>query len=177
MSFDVLVKRLTPKLKGITHRLNGHFTYFNDDDLYQEALTHLWVDFKKGVLTDKTDSYILQGCYYYLKNYIRKSLDNVAMLSLNSSACEDGTTIEETLFSEDDNFIDYLDTKLCVETIGSEELTERERGILAYLLEGMSMREIGKKLGISHVMVLKIRNTIKNKYERLYPSAKNRHLH
>ena len=34
-------------------------------------------------------------------------------------------------------------------------------------MEGMSMREVGSKLGISHVMVLKIRNKIKEKYLQL----------
>ncbi|OPX97532.1 MAG: hypothetical protein A4E58_01371 [Syntrophorhabdus sp. PtaB.Bin006] len=35
------------------------------------------------------------------------------------------------------------------------------------------MREIGAKLGISHVMVLKIRNKIKDKYVRFNEEAMN----
>ncbi|MCX5704439.1 MAG: hypothetical protein NT066_08150 [Candidatus Omnitrophica bacterium] len=92
MSFEILLKRISPTLKRIAYRLNGHFSFFNDEDLYQEALIHLWLDFKEGKLSDKTDSYILQGCYFYLKNYIRKNYDKANLISLekqNNQECED----------------------------------------------------------------------------------------
>ena len=60
MSFEELLEKITPTLKRITYRLNGHFSFFNDEDLFQEALMHLWVEFQQGKLNDKTDSYILQ---------------------------------------------------------------------------------------------------------------------
>jgi DNA-binding CsgD family transcriptional regulator len=53
-----------------------------------------------------------------------------------------------------------------VETAGEKYFTQREKDVLSYFLEGMSMREIGRKIGVSHVMVLKIRNKIKDKYGR-----------
>ena len=71
-NFEVLIKRVSPTLKRITYRLNGHFSFFNDEDLFQEALIHLWEDYQKGKIQDKTDSYILQGCHFHLKNYLRK---------------------------------------------------------------------------------------------------------
>ena len=76
MSFDVLMKRISPTLQRITQKLNGHFTFMDHEDLFQEALLHLWTDFQNGSLSDKTDSYVLQGCYYHLKNYIRKVQDS-----------------------------------------------------------------------------------------------------
>ena len=72
MSYPDLLKRLSPRLKGITHKLNGKFTFFNEEDLFQEAAVRLWQEFELGRLAGKTDSYILQGCYFHLKNYIRK---------------------------------------------------------------------------------------------------------
>ena len=164
MSFEVLTKRISPTLKRITHKLNGHYTFFNDEDLYQEAMMHLWVGFRKGVLNDKTDSYILQGCYYHLKNYIRKTQDNVTLLSLTAPVGEDGKTMEESLPSDETSLFDYLDGKLQLEMAEQKYLTTREKEVLSFLMEGMSMREVGSKLGISHVMVLKIRNKIKEKY-------------
>lgn len=75
MSFQELHQKLSPTIKRIAYRLNGHYRSFNHDDLYQEATIHLWSNFLKGKLSDKTDSYILQGCYFHLKNYIRKVND------------------------------------------------------------------------------------------------------
>ena len=163
-SFEVMAKRISPTLRRITHKLNGHYTFFDDEDLYQEALMHLWVDFGEGSLQDKTDSYILQGCYYHLKNYIRKTQDNVTLLSLTAPIGEDGRTIEESLPSDETSLFDYLDSKLQMEMAEQKYLTEREREVLTLLMDGMSMREVGSRLGISHVMVLKIRNKIKEKY-------------
>jgi RNA polymerase sigma factor (sigma-70 family) len=163
-SFEVMAKRISPTLRRITHKLNGHYTFFDDEDLYQEALMHLWVDFGEGSLQDKTDSYILQGCYYHLKNYIRKTQDNVTLLSLTAPIGEDGRTIEESLPSDETSLFDYLDGKLQMEMAEQKYLTEREREVLTLLMDGMSMREVGSRLGISHVMVLKIRNKIKEKY-------------
>jgi RNA polymerase sigma factor (sigma-70 family) len=164
MNFESLVKKISPTLKRIAHKLNGHYTFFDDEDLYQEALMHLWVDFGEGSLKDKTDSYILQGCYYHLKNYIRKTQDNVPLISLTTPMGEDGRTIEESLPSDETNLFDNLDSKLQLEMAEEKYLTEREKEVLSLLMDGMSMREVGSKIGISHVMVLKIRNRIKEKY-------------
>jgi len=164
VSFEILVKRISPTIKKIAHRLNGHYTFFNDEDLYQEALTHLWIDFRGGILGDKTDSYILQGCYYHLKNYIRKTQDNVVLVSLNSPVGEDGMVMEDVLPADGINPFEYLESRMEIETAEEKCLTRREKEVLSYFLEGMSMREIGRKIGISHVMVLKIRNRIKDKY-------------
>ena len=164
MSFEILVKRISPTIKRIAHKLNGHYTFFNDEDLYQEALAHLWNGFRGGALGDKTDSYILQGCYYHMKNYIRKTQDNAILVSLNNPVGEDGAVMEDMLPADGINPLDYLEGKLDIEKMEETYLDQREKQILSYFLEGMSMREIGRKIGISHVMVLKIRNKIKDKY-------------
>jgi RNA polymerase sigma factor (sigma-70 family) len=166
MPFEELVQRINPTLKRITKKLNGHFTFFNDEDLYQEALTNLWVRYNEGVLHDKTDSYILQGCYYYLRNHLRKVHEDADSLSLESPVNEDGLKLEDILCSKDQSPFDNLENNMDIEGAADKFLTERERQTLMYLLEGMSMREIGIKFSISHVMVLKIRNRIRQKYTR-----------
>jgi RNA polymerase sigma factor (sigma-70 family) len=164
MSFENLVRRISPTLKGITKKLNGHHSFFDDDDLYQEALCHLWTDYGEGILEDKTDSYILQGCYFHLRNYLRKTKDHAIIVSLNTPVGEDGVALEELLSVDQGSYYDHLDSKLQIETAEKQYLTEREKNVLTLSLEDMSMREIGAKLGISHVMVLKIRNKIRDKY-------------
>ena len=168
MDFEDVVRRLSPTLKRITKKLNGHHSFFDDDDLYQEALSHLWVAHNKGSIDDKTDSYILQGCYYHLKNYLRKVREHGVSLSLSSPVGEDGVCFEELLVSENIKTLEYIEGKMEVESLEEKCLSWREREVLSCFLEGMSMREIGGRIGISHVMVLKIKNRIRDKYIDFY---------
>lgn len=173
MSFEHLITRISPTLKRITHRLNGHHSFFDDEDLYQEAVIHLWLHYKDGSLSDKTDSYILQGCYFHLRNYLRKVQDKVPILSINTGVGEDGAKLEDVLTIDGMATFDYLESKIDVESQEERCLTEREKKILSFIMEGMSMREVGAKIGLSHVMVLKIRNKIKNKYLQLNSETLN----
>ena len=172
MSFDVLIKRISPTLQRITQKLNGHFTFMDHDDLFQEAMLHLWVDFQNDQLKDKTDSYLLQGCFYHLKNYIRKVQDSATLVSLSSMADEEAVRLEEILEADDIAAFDYVDGKMQVEALLETDMSQRERDVLAYSMEGMTTREIGDRLGISHVSVVKTRNRIKERWERLHGPRK-----
>jgi RNA polymerase sigma factor (sigma-70 family) len=173
MTFDSLVHRISPTLKRITRKLNGHYSYFNGEDLYQEALTRLWIDFKDGTLGDKTDSYILQGCYFHLRNYLRKAQDHATLLSLHAPMGEDGVRLEDSMAAEDGLTFEQIESRLQMEMAEKMYFTDREKNVLMFFMEGMSMREIGAKLGISHVMVLKIRNKIKDKYTQFNREMRN----
>jgi DNA-directed RNA polymerase specialized sigma subunit len=59
-----------------------------------------------------------------------------------------------------------VETLLQIEAMG-RGISQRERDVLFFCLEGMTMREIGKKMGISHVSVVKIRNKIRERYQKL----------
>lgn len=167
MTFEKLVERLTPKLKGITHKLNGHFTFFNDEDLFQEALIHLLQDFRAGELGDKTDSYILQGCFFHLKNYIRSQKIRKHFLSLEAAAGdEEGMSLKDTLWLQDKNSMCYRDSlndKLLAETIHNNGFSKKEKEILLYCRDGLTTRDIGKRIGVSHVMVVKLMSRIRGK--------------
>ena len=162
-----MMRNLSPTLRRITHKLNGHFTFFDEDDLFQEALEHLWVAFEDGTLGDKTDSYVLQGCYFHLKNYIRKTMDKVKLTSIDSPIDEDGSTLEDTLACEDKGTEEAVDNTFLTETIKTKGLSEREEKVLSLSLSGMTVREIGKSMGISHVMVVRIKSGIRNKCSSL----------
>lgn len=162
-TFETIVKRIGPKLHGITHKLNGHFTFFDDDDLYQEALVRLWSECNLGTLDGKTDSYILQGCYFHLRNYIRTALDKAQMTSLNSLIDEEGAELEEIIPDERHTTVEHAEEAILTEALGKMALTDREKTVLERLVEGMTTREIGALLGVSHVMVVKIRKGIERK--------------
>jgi RNA polymerase sigma factor (sigma-70 family) len=169
MSFEELLKKVSPVLKRITYKLRGYSALFNEDDLFQEALIHLWEDFNAGKLSDKTDSYILQGCYFHLKNYIRKSRVKIRLVSLETIINKEGTSLEETLFLKDDrreNSPDYINDKMLVDTIQNNGFTRREKDMLSFYAEGLTTREIGKRIGVSHVSVVKMTARIKDKCKK-----------
>tara|TARA_B100000315_G_C14498913_1_gene551381 strand:+ start:664 stop:1224 length:561 start_codon:yes stop_codon:yes gene_type:complete len=168
MDFDCLTQRVSPKLKAIAHKLNGRFTFFDEDDLYQEALIHLWEGCQIGELTDKTDSYILQGCFFFLKNYIRVSFKRVDMQSVSlynivKGENEDDSLLSEMLVTEDsDKQFGFIVVDILVEDILSC-LTEREKDVFLLSLDEMTTREIGDRLGVSHAMVVKVKKKIRSK--------------
>jgi len=166
MSFEELTKKVSPKLKAIARRLDGRYTSFDDDDLYQEAILELWQKYNQHKLEGKTDSYILQGSMFFLKNHIRKVYKKIDShsVSLNSMLTDDeGYTLEDVIPSFcTESPRGSLDAKLLLEDI-NKLLDERQKEVLRYSLEDRTVREIGKNLGISHAMVVKIKNKIKDK--------------
>jgi len=169
MNYQETLKRLSPKLKAISKKVNRRYSYCDENDFYQEAILYLWTLYEKGETMDKTDSYILQGCYYFMKNYIRKlckSIDNNSV-SLYGNSAETGTLIEETIISEAyvteiqsiDMYMLLCDTE--------KNFTNKEKDVFYYQLEGLTTREIGEKIGVSHVMVIKMEKKIREKCSKL----------
>lgn len=167
--FEDLITKISPKLRAITKKLDGRYTSFDNDDLYQEACLSLWEKYNMNKLSDKTDSYILQGCLFFLKNHIRKvykKIDSRSM-SLNTVINEDDGTFEDVLISSyADTRNNSLNNDLLLEAIYAR-LSEKEKKIIGLYLDDLTVREIGKRLCISHVMVLKIKNRIKDKCAKI----------
>ena len=133
MSFQELSRKLSPTIKRIAYKLNTCRSYFNEEDLYQEAMIRLWQDHSSGKLDDKTDSYILQGCYFHLKNYIRVARPKARLTSIEAIVNEDGQTIEETTYLRDkssDDYFDRLNDRLLADTLHNNGFTQREKEIL-----------------------------------------------
>lgn len=164
MCFEKLVIKITPSLEILCRNLNGHSLYLDEDDLFQEAILHLWIRYKNNELSDKNYSYIIQSCVFYLKNYLRKVRDKQIIMSLDMPLNEDKTTLGEIIPGSEPFLEESIDNKLFIETF-TNKLAEREKRIISFCLEGLTVREIGQRLGISHVGVVKIKNRIKDKCE------------
>lgn len=164
MSFEDLIERLGSKLRAITVKLNGKYTAFDHDDLYQEALLSLWEKHKKGELEDKTDSYILQGCFFFLKNYIRKIYKRIdsCSRSLNGTLNDRNETFDDILTLAVKGDCETCEENLFLEDIFSH-LGEREKKIVSLSMDNFTTREIGKCCGISHAMVVKIKKKVKSR--------------
>jgi RNA polymerase sigma factor (sigma-70 family) len=171
MAFDDFLRRLSATIRRIAYKLNRYPAYFNEEDLYQEALVHLWQDFNRGKLSDKTDSYILQGCYFHLKNYIRTHKEKAARVSLDEMLFDEdnGLSREEILLVEERNaanLYDYLNNRILADTIRNNGLTTKEKLILSFCAQGLTTREIGSRLGVTHVSVIKSLRIIRGKCEK-----------
>ena len=167
MRFTQFLKRLSSQLKGIVWRLRARSGSFNDEDLYQEATVKLWEDFKGGRLADKTRSYILQGCYFHLKNFLRSTYPRCRTVSLETFFTQEGgEPLEERLRADDRDsasLVDRLSDLLLADTIRNNGFSQREKKILSCISEGMTLRQIGRRLGISHVMVGKHLSKLREK--------------
>jgi len=167
MSFKELTNKLTPTVKRIAYKLNGRYRSFNHDDLCQEALLHLWSDFNAGKLSDKTDSYILQGCYFHLKNYIRKVNERPGVISLDMEVGpEEGISLEEILNLKlvvQEDCRSELHNKFLVDSIQNNGFSPKEKRILMFTKDGLTTREIGERMGLSHVSIVKAFKKIREK--------------
>lgn len=169
MSFEELHHKLSPTIRRIAYKLNGHYRSFNHDDLYQEATIHLWSDFLKGKLGDKTDSYILQGCYFHLKNYIRKVNERPNIISIDAAlGADDEATVEDILgqYWSSPDCREGLHNKFLAQSIRNNGFNPREKRLLDYFSQGLTTRDIGKRLGISHVSVVKMMQKIRGNSQK-----------
>lgn len=165
-----IINKIKYQLKAIIRKLNIKYQYIDSDDLYQEALVYLWQQYNTGKLKNKNNSYILQGCYYYLKNHIRKYIkfkDSQINYNFYYNTEKSNKEISEG------NKLDYpeptsydLDEYLYYDEF-KKDLSLKEKALLNLRFRGLSSREIGQELGISHTMVSKMRRKIIDKYKSL----------
>ena len=168
MHFQELQNNLSPVIKRIAYKLNGRYRTFSHDDLFQEALMHLWTNFTAGKLEDKTESYILQGCYFHLKNYIRKVNEkpDLSLDEMNLFGSEDTGLKDLIVDKHQQDIRELLDTKLLADTIQNNGFDSREKQVLMLLKDGRTMRDIGKSIGVSHVSVVKMMQKIRVKSKK-----------
>lgn len=167
MEFDELYKRISPRLKRIAGFYNNRGYSFDRGDLYQEMASHLWNNFKDGVPEGLNDTYIIKGCEFHILNYIRKERENIRRISMEEPINENGDTLRESLAGNAESLDKTVDRKMLVDYIMNNGFSRREKDVFGLLLEGHTVREAGKKLGISHVMVVKLKNRLINKVTKL----------
>ncbi|MFH1096234.1 MAG: sigma-70 family RNA polymerase sigma factor [Candidatus Desantisbacteria bacterium] len=164
MEFGELVKRFSPYLKRLSNKVVIPSRAIGQDDLYQEMLYHLWERWKQGEFEDKNDGYIRGSCYFHLKNYLRRYTEKVNLISLDEPFGESGTTIGDIIPDHAASFDVRVDDALFIQQMKAKELTRREKDVIELFTQGYTLRDIGKRLGISHVRVLKIRENISSKF-------------
>ncbi len=169
MSFEELLKTLSPTLKRIVYKLRFLNGSWDSEDLFQEAIVHVWKEYEAGALEDKTKSYILQGCYFHLRNYIRIQSDKARLVSVDAPR---STEQEESAFEQVMVLESSVDTRelahcdMLIDSIRNNGLTAREKEVFLFALEGLTTREIGQRMGISHVRVVKLSASMREKCKK-----------
>ncbi len=166
MEFEELVKKFSNKIKYLAAKSIIPSRSIDKEDLFQEMLYHLWERWRKGELEGKNDAYIMDSCYFHLKNYLRRWTEKAKVVSLNEPLGEEGVSLEELISAQTPLFDKRVDDVLFIQQMKNKELTRREKEVTDLLLQGYTLREIGKKLDISHVRVLKIKENIGKKFKK-----------
>lgn len=164
--FRTLYERVSPRLRRIARIRNGHGFFIDEDDFYQEMCMHLWNNFKDGVPKGINDTYIIRGCEFHIRNHIRTKREKARLVSLEGPVNEDGCTLKDILYTREESLDRYVDRKITIEGIMNNGFTKREKDVFSLLLKGYTVREAGERLGISHVMVVKLKQRLINKWQK-----------
>ena len=168
MDFETLFNKISVRLKRIAKYYNSYGTFSDENDLYQEMSIYLWQHYKNGVPEGINESYIMKGCKFHILNQLRKERGKTTILSLEAplNVNAGGDTLKDVLADTKEPFSRCIDRKLTIDEIRNNGFTRKEKEVLDHLLEGLTVRETGKKLGISHTMVLKFKKNIIKKWQR-----------
>jgi RNA polymerase sigma factor (sigma-70 family) len=143
-------------LRGMVRRLTTERAL--EEDLIQEAIIHLWLRERES--PGQSRSWYIQSCRLHLQNFLRKgrSVDDGKRRHTRGPVIE--MEPQEDLEARVDNTIFSF---VCARDLMAELskwLTPREKTILALAHEGLSLREIGERLNLSHTSVLRHRRNI-----------------
>lgn len=162
-----MVKKFSPQIRQLAARIPTFSQSIDKEDLYQEMLFHLYKRWENGDFEGKDDAYIIGSCYFHLKNYVRKFREKAKIVSLNEAIGENGVTLEELIPDQKSLISERQDDAIFIQQMKEKELTRREKEVAELLLQNYTLREIGARLGISHVMVLKIKKNIGKKFKKM----------
>ena len=132
------------------------------DDLMQEALIHLWQ--LEQARPHQRPSWYLQSCHFHLRHYMDsgRSVDSWKRREwlVSTSAQEDTPESERSLTDHSTSLeiSEYHAHEMLA--LLRQRLTPPQKQVLGLLVQGLSSREIGSRLGVSHNAVSKHRRRI-----------------
>lgn len=131
------------------------------EDLMQEALIHLWQ--VQEQTPGQTKNWYLQNCRFHLLHYLAlgRSVDSPKRRGSQVHPPDQDDELDNWLdrFEGPDSVIQDVSARDILDSL-SKLLSAREMSILQWLAEGLATREIARRLGISHPMVIKHRRKI-----------------
>jgi len=147
------------RLHGLVMRLGGDNGLH--EDMMQEATIHMWRLEEKR--PGQRQAWYLQACRYHLQNYLRagRSVDSTRHFGARAPDGANGHGLEGPLerFQASEEFIDDMNAKDLISVL-SRWLTPVEKQVLDFLADGLSAREIAKRINTSHTRVIHHRRQI-----------------
>jgi len=138
------------------------------EDLLQEALVHLWIT--EIARAGQTRSWYLQSCKYHLLHYLAagRSVDSAKRRDRQFAPAENSDGPEYLVDDADsgDSVFDLVSARDIISLL-SPQLNRQEKAVLECFAEGLRLREIGRKLKMSHTMVIRHRKKIASLLNRL----------
>jgi DNA-directed RNA polymerase specialized sigma24 family protein len=167
-SADMFVDELSTKeaLVRMVRRMTANVAL--REDLLQEALIHLWLTESRRPA--QTRSWYLQSCKYHLLHYLASGR------SVDSGKRRAGQMLPSYEAEPLEGFPEEMDSGNSVLTwvsardiiaLLSPQLLPLEIAVLHCFADGLGPREIGRKLKMSHTMVIKHRRKIASLFNRL----------
>jgi RNA polymerase sigma factor (sigma-70 family) len=138
------------------------------EDLLQEGLVHLWIT--EIGRPGQTRSWYLQSCKYHLLHYL------AAGRSVDSGKRRNGQMRLEEIPESPGEFGEEIDpgesvfasvSARDIITLLSPLLNRQEQSVLECFADGLRLREIGRRLNMSHTMVIRHRRKIASLLTRL----------
>ena len=131
------------------------------DDLLQEALVHAWlIEVRRP---GQSRSWYLQSCKFHLRHYLNsgRSIDSPKRGAGRLPPADDLDGHEELLDQLDsgDSVFACVSARDLISLL-SRYLLPPEKAVLECLADGLGAREIGRKLKVSHTLVVKQRRKI-----------------
>jgi RNA polymerase sigma factor (sigma-70 family) len=172
VNFEEFIVPVIPRLRQLAFKYRSVCSLCDENDLFEEMELFLLGQWQSGGLADKTESYVVQACYFHLRNFLRTAQEQQEPVHLDiPSAGEDNDKrpcLEEVLSDGEIMLERRIEGNILYETIMNNGFNPREKDIIRLLYEGFTVREIGKQLHLSHVMVLKIKRQIAEKVTKEY---------
>ena len=165
-NFESYLSELSEPLKKIARRFAGRSVLCDVSDLYQEMVIFLWQSFEQGKFSDCKTGYLLKGCEFHLRNTLRKWKAPEGLLSLEEPLGEEGDTLKDCLGEQTRPIHRRLEEQLTIDEILSNGYSDSVKRVFALLLQGYTTREVGEKLGISHVRVVKLKQELVREYQK-----------
>ena len=138
------------------------------EDLMQEALIHLWQVQEQS--PGQTKNWYVQNCRFHLLHYLAlgRSVDSPKRRASQVHPPDHDEDLDHWLdrFEGSNTVLQDVSARDMLESL-SKLLSPREIRVLQWLAEGVGTREIARRLGISHPMVVKHRRKIAALAERL----------
>ena len=152
-------------LVRIVRRMTANFSL--REDLLQEAMVHLWLTEVRR--PGQTKSWYLQSCRFHLLHYLGagRSVDSGKRRGRDVELSFDGEDDELSLDIPDssNSVVAWVSARDIISLL-TPQLIPTERAVLECFADGLGPREIGRKLGMSHTMVIKHRRKIASLFNR-----------